>query len=153
LVQHKLRSVINTKQNCFCFIDYFFTIDNDWTPGPKSMVTLPSFGPIEGHNWFFHISSQLESQKNRFAFISLAKIQFFNSPSFLSSPVHVAPPLLFQVVNGLEMPGPLPQPPGCRADTQIACPGSGRRKEGHSGRKSLPLLHLTFTILLTLLCF
>jgi hypothetical protein len=40
----------------------------------------------------------------------------------------VAPPL-FQVVNGLEMPGPLPQPPGCRADTQIACPGSGRREE------------------------
>ncbi len=41
-----------------------------------SIATLPPFGPIEGHKWFFQISSQWESQKNLFAFISSGKIQF-----------------------------------------------------------------------------
>ncbi len=35
---------------------------------------LPPFGAIEGHQWFFQISSQWESQKNLFAFISFGKI-------------------------------------------------------------------------------
>ncbi len=43
---------------------------------PESIATLTSFGPIEWHKWFFQISSQWESQKNRFAFISFGKIQF-----------------------------------------------------------------------------
>jgi hypothetical protein len=43
---------------------------------PESTATLPSFGPIEGRNSFFHISSQWESQKNLFAFIFFGKIQF-----------------------------------------------------------------------------
>jgi hypothetical protein len=45
----------------------------------ESIATLPSFGPIEGHKLFFQISSQWESQKNRFAFISFGKIQFLPS--------------------------------------------------------------------------
>jgi hypothetical protein len=43
---------------------------------PESIATLPPFGPLEGHKWFSKISSQWESQKNRFAFFSFAKIQF-----------------------------------------------------------------------------
>ncbi len=43
---------------------------------PKSIATLPPFGPIEGHKWFDQISSQWESQKNRFALIYFGKIQF-----------------------------------------------------------------------------
>ncbi len=42
---------------------------------PESIATLLPFGPIEGHKWFFKISSQSESQKNRFAFTSFGKIQ------------------------------------------------------------------------------
>jgi len=38
--------------------------------------SIPAFGHKEGHKWFFQISSQWESQKNRFAFISFGKIQF-----------------------------------------------------------------------------
>ncbi len=38
------------------------------------IATLPPFGPKEGHKWFFQISSQWESQKTRFAFISFGKI-------------------------------------------------------------------------------
>jgi hypothetical protein len=45
----------------------------------ESTATLPPFGSIEGHKWFFQISSQWESQKNRFAFISFGKIQFFTT--------------------------------------------------------------------------
>jgi hypothetical protein len=41
------------------------------------IATLPPFGPIEGHKWFFQISSQWESRKSRFAFISFGKIQFY----------------------------------------------------------------------------
>ncbi len=41
----------------------------------ESIATLPPFGPIVGHKWFFQISSQWESQKNRFAFLSFGKIQ------------------------------------------------------------------------------
>ncbi len=40
------------------------------------IATLPPFGPIEGHKWFFQISSQWESQEDQFAFISFGKIQF-----------------------------------------------------------------------------
>ncbi len=43
---------------------------------PESIATLPPFGPIEGHKWFFQISCQWESQKNRFEFFSFGKIQF-----------------------------------------------------------------------------
>ncbi len=41
-----------------------------------SIATLPPFGPIEGQKWFDQIYSQLESQKNRFAFNSFGKIRF-----------------------------------------------------------------------------
>ncbi len=44
-----------------------------------SQYVLPPFGPIEGHKWFFQISSQLESQKNWLAFISFGKTQFWPS--------------------------------------------------------------------------
>jgi hypothetical protein len=44
--------------------------------GTESIATLPPFGPIEGNKWFDQISSQWESQKNRFVFISFGKIQF-----------------------------------------------------------------------------
>ena len=48
------------------------------TLNPESIATLPPFGPMhEGHKWFFHISSELESWKNQFAFISFGKIQFY----------------------------------------------------------------------------
>jgi hypothetical protein len=43
---------------------------------PESIATIPPFGPIEGNKWFDKISSQLESRKNRFAFIS-AKSSFY----------------------------------------------------------------------------
>ncbi len=46
------------------------------TPTPESIATIPPFGPMEGQKWFDQISSQWESQKNRFAFISFGKIQF-----------------------------------------------------------------------------
>ncbi len=53
---------------------------------PKSIATLPLFGPmLEGHKWFDQISSQWESQKNRFAFISFDKIQFL-PPCFWNLP-------------------------------------------------------------------
>ncbi len=53
---------------------------------PKSIATLPLFGPmLEGHKWFDQISSQWESQKNRFAFISFGKIQFL-PPCFWNLP-------------------------------------------------------------------
>jgi hypothetical protein len=43
---------------------------------PESIATLPPFSPIEGQKWFDQISSQWESQKNRFAFISFGKSRF-----------------------------------------------------------------------------
>jgi hypothetical protein len=43
---------------------------------PESVATLPPFGPIEGQKWFDRISSQWESQKNRFALIYFGKIRF-----------------------------------------------------------------------------
>ncbi len=51
--------------------------------GRKSepIATLPPFGPIEGQKWFDQISSQWESQKNRFALIYFGKIQFL--PPFI----------------------------------------------------------------------
>ncbi len=45
---------------------------------PESIATPPPFGPIEGHKWFDQISSQWESQKNRFPLIYLGKIQFLS---------------------------------------------------------------------------
>ncbi len=42
----------------------------------ESVATLPPFGTIEGQKWFDQISSQWESQKNRFALIYFGKIQF-----------------------------------------------------------------------------
>jgi hypothetical protein len=45
----------------------------------ESIATLPpfsDFSPIEGQKWFDQISSQWESQKNRFALIYFGKIQF-----------------------------------------------------------------------------
>ncbi len=53
--------------------------------------TLPPFGPIEGHNWFFHISNQWESQKNRSA-LALSAKSSFDHPVRMRSPVHVVPP-------------------------------------------------------------
>jgi hypothetical protein len=41
-----------------------------------SVATLPPFSPIEGQKWFDQISSQWESQKNRFSLIYFGKIQF-----------------------------------------------------------------------------
>jgi hypothetical protein len=52
----------------------------------ESIAMLPPIGHIEGHKWFFQISSQRESQKNRFALISLGKIHAFTSLS-LRSPI------------------------------------------------------------------
>jgi hypothetical protein len=46
----------------------------DWSF--ESIAMLPPFGTIEGHKWFDQISSQWESQKNRFAFISFGKNMF-----------------------------------------------------------------------------
>jgi hypothetical protein len=44
----------------------------------ESIVTFPQFSLIEGHKWFFQISSQWESQKNRLTFTSLkAKSSFY----------------------------------------------------------------------------
>ncbi len=45
-------------------------------PHPESVATLPPFSPIEGQKWFDQISSQWESQKNRFALTYIGKIQF-----------------------------------------------------------------------------
>ncbi len=45
-------------------------------PYPESVATVPPFSPIEGQKWFDQISSQWESQKNRFALIYFGKIQF-----------------------------------------------------------------------------
>ncbi len=42
----------------------------------ESVATLPPFGPVEGQKWFDRISSQWESQKNRFALIYFGKIRF-----------------------------------------------------------------------------
>jgi len=43
---------------------------------PESVATLPPFSPIEEQKWFDQISSQWESQKNRFALIYFGKIRF-----------------------------------------------------------------------------
>jgi hypothetical protein len=90
-------TVIKKSQNSRnrCFSNYFcLMIDPDlWLldpdpGGPKtygsygsgfvseSVATLPPFGPIEGLKWFDRISSQWESQKNRFALIYFGKIRF-----------------------------------------------------------------------------
>jgi hypothetical protein len=48
---------------------------------PYMYVCTLWFGPIEGHKWFFQLSSQWESQKNRFAFIFFGKSSF-SLPAF-----------------------------------------------------------------------
>ncbi len=62
----------------------------------ESIVTLPPFGHIEGHKWFFQISSQWESQKNRFAFISFGKIQFY-FPAFVIYRSYLPPQVIIWV--------------------------------------------------------
>ncbi len=52
---------------------------------PGSVATLPPFSPIEGQKWFDQISSQWESQKNRFALTYFGKIQFL-PPSIWNLP-------------------------------------------------------------------
>ncbi len=53
------------------------TQEREWkNPVSESVATLPPFSPIEGRKWFDQISSQWESQKNRFALIYFGKIQF-----------------------------------------------------------------------------
>jgi hypothetical protein len=47
-----------------------------WPKTTESVAMLPPFSPIEGQKWFDQISSQWESQKNRFALIYFGKIQF-----------------------------------------------------------------------------
>jgi hypothetical protein len=59
-----------------CSSAYQFVHTTVLGSNPVSIATLPPFGPIEGHKWFGQISSQWESQKNRFALISFGKIQF-----------------------------------------------------------------------------
>jgi hypothetical protein len=59
----------------------FRTLGKGWPDsslffGPESVATLPPFSPIEGQKWFDQISSQWESQKNRFALTYFGKIQF-----------------------------------------------------------------------------
>ncbi len=61
----------------------------DHSPSESIATPLP-FGPILGHNWFFQISSQWESQKNRFAFISFGKNPVFTF-LHLRSLVHAVP--------------------------------------------------------------
>ncbi len=53
-------------------------VDGIWvlSGAAESVATLPPFGPIGGQKWFDQISSQWESQKNRFALIYFGKIQF-----------------------------------------------------------------------------
>ncbi len=57
---------------------------SDRIRNPESIAALPPFGPPEGHKLFAQISSQWESQKNQFAFISFGKIQFY-LPAFETS--------------------------------------------------------------------
>ncbi len=66
----------------------------------ESVATLPPFSPIEGQKWFDQISSQWESQKNRFALIFFGKIQFlppciWNLPFMSTASDHYHDFLLF----------------------------------------------------------
>jgi hypothetical protein len=72
----------------YCYLrpkDFFLStlLQRCWSY-TESIATLPPFGPVEEHQWFFQISSQWESQKNWFAFISLAKSSFYLSGQFQS---------------------------------------------------------------------
>jgi hypothetical protein len=53
-----------------------YTVFRLWCTTRVHIATLPPFGPIGGHKWFDQISSQWESQENRFALIYFGKIQF-----------------------------------------------------------------------------
>ncbi len=73
-----LHFVLITKFVKFVYIVYFFSRvpSEQICPKPESIATLPLFGPIEGQKWFDQISSQWDSQKNCFAFISFGKSRF-----------------------------------------------------------------------------
>ncbi len=58
----------------------------------KSIATLPPFGPLERHKWFFQISSQRVSQKNPVC-IYLFRQNPVSTALQLRSSVHFVPPL------------------------------------------------------------
>ncbi len=61
------QSYVNPSKSGFCSV-------SKWSA--ESTATLPPFSPIEGQKWFDQTSSQWESQKNRFTFISFGKSRF-----------------------------------------------------------------------------
>ncbi len=74
-----------TSANCIFLLYYFDDNSNSFSDDSpigrklstaESVATLPPFSPIEGQKWFDQISSQWESQKNRFELIYFGKIQF-----------------------------------------------------------------------------
>ncbi len=81
-----------------------------WPPGPESVATLPPFSPIEGQKWFDQISSQWESQKNRFALIYFGKIQFL-PPCIWNLPfMSICPPPLSKTTDWyISWPPPPPR--------------------------------------------
>ncbi len=91
---HELFNVISF---CIAFVDFMISVliqvekkikgniiyssgETSKESTAESVATLPLLGPIEGQKWFDQISSQWESQKNRFALIYFGKILFFLSP-------------------------------------------------------------------------
>jgi hypothetical protein len=58
---------------------------NAISPYPESIATFPPFGPIEEQKWFDQISSQWESQKNQFAFISFGNLPPFEILLFMTT--------------------------------------------------------------------
>jgi hypothetical protein len=72
--------------------------------GTESVATLPPFSPIEGQKWFDQISSQWESQNNRFALTFFGKIQFlppciWNLPFMSTASGREGLQLIFQPIN------------------------------------------------------
>ncbi len=97
-----------------CVFDFFISVLNiwnsfkvlrlfmqNWTQPPESVAMLPPFGPIEGQKWFDRISSQWESQKNRFALIYFGKIRFLPPCiwNMIKYPVRVVQPLPVQITG------------------------------------------------------
>ncbi len=70
---------------------------------PESKATLPPFGPIEGHKWFFHISNQWESQKNRSALSLSAKSSFDHPASEITCSCRTASACSFAVISAANM--------------------------------------------------
>ncbi len=100
---------------------------------PESVATLPPFGPIEGQKWFDRISSQWESQKNRFALIYFGKIRFlppcvwnipFMSYSLRATDLSILNP---HVIS--KRYHPLRQIPRAAADREIWNWGERRRRD------------------------